>query len=170
MYVEFELSYRDLLAYGDWYARRHPTGRTFLIGAGSSIALLGFFSSLSLDGGSLTRWTILPALAVLALTYAAFVVMPATLARRSRSVAMSRPITVELNAEGVVERTAAGHRLVRWFGLERVGRTSKYLFLCTDPSNAIIVPRRAFSTDDEWHRYSDYARQCWERALGRVPD
>lgn len=63
------------------------------------------------------------------------------------------PRQVTLSDEGVRETSRLHESLFRWSGVRGARLTDQHVFLMVDNHAAIIVPRHAFSTDDERERF-----------------
>ena len=65
--------------------------------------------------------------------------------------------TVELTEEGVVERTPVRELKVKWQAVERVASSEQHLFIWTSGFNALVVPRRAFESEDALKAFAAHA-------------
>jgi hypothetical protein len=55
---------------------------------------------------------------------------------------------IELDGQGIVERTAVGETRTSWSGVHRVEQDNRYIYLYTAPGAAHIIPKRAFAGTD----------------------
>ncbi len=53
---------------------------------------------------------------------------------------------------------------IKWPGIERLGATKEHAFLFFEETTAIVVPKRAFATGDEFREFVETARQYREAA------
>jgi hypothetical protein len=67
------------------------------------------------------------------------------------------PHTVELTEEGIVERTPVRELKVKWEAMERVAHSDQHLFLWTSGFNALVLPRRAFESEDALKAFTAHA-------------
>lgn len=79
------------------------------------------------------------------------------------------PSTVTLSPNGVRSDDGPETATVRWEGISRVANTSQHLFIFAQPKRALIVPRRAFDSDEEFARFADFARAQCEAAKPQTP-
>jgi len=73
-------------------------------------------------------------------------------------------MSVELTKEHVVETGPAEERRVKWSAVEKIAATEGYLFVYVSPIAAIVVPRRAFDTRDEFVSFVNMAKSLRENA------
>ena len=65
-----------------------------------------------------------------------------------KNLGLLGPHTVELTDEGVVERTAVRELKVKWEAVERVAHSEEHLYIWTSGFNALVLPKRAFESED----------------------
>ncbi|MDZ4827923.1 MAG: YcxB family protein [Actinomycetota bacterium] len=168
MYVEYDMTDANLRAMGAWVFRHSPYYRRSIPRFAVGMLACGAIAGVQVG---VVEMILLSLFAVAFGLGVLVVVIPRSVVRTyraGRAVALSRPILVELSVDGVTQRDATGHTFVRWYALEGGGRTADYVFLLVSPLNAIICPRRAFRSPDDWARFADYAISSYERALGAV--
>jgi hypothetical protein len=56
---------------------------------------------------------------------------------------------LEIQADGLVERTAVNESLHRWAGFHKIVTTNRYLYIYVTDTSVHIVPRRSFASEDE---------------------
>jgi hypothetical protein len=93
-----------------------------------------------------------------------FIVTPLFQVRAQRKAGFVEPIEYALEEEGVWARHPRQDSLFRWTGMHSVRATSRRLFLFTQPSCAIILPRRCFSSDEQFDRWSAEAKRRFNAA------
>jgi hypothetical protein len=57
---------------------------------------------------------------------------------------------VAISAEGVTDQTASTAATYRWEAITRLVRDRKHLYLYVTAASAIIIPRKAFDSDEEF--------------------
>jgi YcxB-like protein len=66
---------------------------------------------------------------------------------------------LEIQQEGLVERTAFNEAIHRWAGFHKVVRTRGYLIIYVTDNTAHIVPRRCFPSDHELNHFESALRR-----------
>ena len=79
---------------------------------------------------------------------------------------MLGPIRFSLRARGVEAVGPNSESLSYWSGIKKVVQTKRRLYLFLTPASALIMPRRAFATDDEFQTWADRSRSSWSEAKG----
>lgn len=74
--------------------------------------------------------------------------------------------TIELTEDGLIESTNVNRTEARWAGICKVVRTNKYLLVYLGRSEAHLIPRRAFATEDDCDRF--YTFCCVKRDEAEV--
>jgi hypothetical protein len=169
MHVEYEMSDDDLRALGRWVIRSGPYQRRAMRKSVAVVALCGLLLGLPFGAAAAVASPAVFVGLALLLARALSGRQVLNVNRAGRGVATSGRIVVEVTPDGVVERTPAGHSFVRWYALESVGSARDHLFMLISSVAAVIVPRRAFASDDEWRRFVGFATDSYQRALGSVP-
>jgi hypothetical protein len=54
---------------------------------------------------------------------------------------------------GLIERTIANETLIKWGGVTSVERGGGYIYVFVAPSLAHLIPRRSFSTDEQYEEF-----------------
>lgn len=57
--------------------------------------------------------------------------------------------TLTLGAEGFATSCSANDSRVSWSGVERIDSDEQYIYIYTSPLQAHVIPKRAFSSDEE---------------------
>lgn len=169
--VSHEMNLDDVLALNDYIHRKSPTLWSAVVVTVSVVALfiegLGIWLWLAAPGG------LDPAVGLLV----TFVIGPAYVfytlwSVRRRARRLTRKLLAEgknrsvlsehrifLNDEGITSETALIRSLYRWPVIERIVETSEYLFLFVSGFSAIVIPKRAFASDEHWQTFVQEARQ-----------
>ncbi len=72
-------------------------------------------------------------------------------------------VTVHVDDEGITRTSPLGSLFRRWRGVTAVHRTDEYLFVSPTPVDAVIVPRRAFASDEEWDAFVEFVEDRFAR-------
>src|SRR5262249_55569887 len=65
---------------------------------------------------------------------------------------------LKLTPEGLLHSTAVSTTRVVWDGIERIGMTDHHAFFYLTPVSSLILPRRAFASEEEFERFVEMAR------------
>jgi hypothetical protein len=57
--------------------------------------------------------------------------------------------TLTLAAEGFTTACSANESKINWSGVERIDSDEQYIYIYTSPLQAHVIPKRAFSSDEE---------------------
>ena len=71
---------------------------------------------------------------------------------------------VATSLDGIADATDVGHSSIAWRAVERVVRNDQYAFVYLNAFAAIIVPRRAFSTPEQFEEFIRVVNDHHERA------
>ncbi len=88
---------------------------------------------------------------------------------RAAAPAWNEPSVVSLDKNGVTQRAGAVTNNIEWRGIHRVLASSDHVGLFTSKDDGLVVPRRAFDADEDWHNYVNFAREHWQKAQPIVP-
>jgi hypothetical protein len=72
-------------------------------------------------------------------------------------------MSVRLTDQGISTRHPNQESLFYWSKIREVAVRGSRVFLFTTPRCAIIIPRRRFETEDDFHAFSSAAREHWEQ-------
>jgi len=72
--------------------------------------------------------------------------------------------TIEIDAEGVRERTAVNDTFTSWKGVHNIVDDKKHIYLFVAENMAHVVPKRAFASDLDAQAFVELANTCWYRA------
>lgn len=73
---------------------------------------------------------------------------------------------LEIQHDGLVERTAFNEAIHRWAGFHKVVKTRKFLLIYVTDNMAHIVPRRCFPSDEDLNRFEAVLRRHLPSAKG----
>jgi hypothetical protein len=74
-----------------------------------------------------------------------------------------------IDPEGMTLSEAEGSNRVAWTAVLRIASAEQHAFLYTTTNSAIIVPRRTFSSDEEFHKFVAMAREYRDAAVQNEP-
>lgn len=77
------------------------------------------------------------------------------------------PISITLSNEGITHQSSS--EIQTTWAAVRIEATKNHLFLWVPSNKILIVPRRAFDSDEEFARFCDFARQRCEEQKPLVP-
>lgn len=83
---------------------------------------------------------------------------------RSKRRRVLGPNGFSLSVRGVDVRTPDTESLVYWSGIKRVLRTKQRLYLFMTPASALIMPRRAFATNESFDAWGTHSQNMWSKA------
>lgn len=63
---------------------------------------------------------------------------------------------INLNDESLIEETKWGTTIYKWNGIHKLKKTKRYLYIYLSPTSAHIIPKKSFSTIDEYNIFVDY--------------
>ena len=72
--------------------------------------------------------------------------------------------TIEINVEGLVEKTAVNESFYRWEGIRKIQSNRLYCYFFIDTFVAHIIPNRAFTSEAEFDVFYNKALDFWKRA------
>ena len=135
------------------------------------LALLPVIFALT-DGRSLSHALAeidLPFIALIAAILVAWIVAASVLAylwRRRRKGPLG-PIVFSLTGDGVRFRNREMEGLVFWNAIRSIKTRADRTFLFLTSRSALILPRRAFDTDDQFDAFTSIARDEWAKQRQR---
>jgi hypothetical protein len=71
---------------------------------------------------------------------------------------------VRLTAEGIVLATPLATTLTDWAAVEKIDLADRHAFIYIAPTEAYVIPERAFRNEGEFHAFVDQARAFHEAA------
>lgn len=77
-----------------------------------------------------------------------------------------RNLELTCSPEGVTQATQTQSQTWRWAAIERLEVTPEHIFLFDTPETAIVVPRRAFESEERSNVFIDSARRWWLESRG----
>lgn len=98
-----------------------------------------------------------------------FVVLQQRKNARAKLPAFTEQTTIAFDEIGVSQNVGAFSNRIEWRGFHKVIATANLLCLLTSANDGTIVPRRAFTSDDDWQRFVNFARESWQKTQPVVP-
>ena len=77
--------------------------------------------------------------------------------------------TIKLSAEGLFQSQASGDFLYRWPYLFAVIDDAAHIFLLINRNTAVVVPKRAFASEQEAQQFFETARDYWQQNQDAPP-
>jgi hypothetical protein len=71
----------------------------------------------------------------------------------------SYTVTLSIDVGGIESKSAAGEGKIPWKAIEKIEVTDEYAYLFNGATSAVLVPRRAFSGDEQWNLFITTAQQ-----------
>lgn len=164
--VEGEITDDDLAAYAH-AVRQAPVGRRGFAAVAVIYTVLLFFAV-----AAVTRsWTVAVIVLPLGLLIG-YLVLPPLLQRRTRGRFSQRRssartpyrVRVTLDATGIVQDTDYGSAARRWFAVEDVLADAHGLYVRTSIVTVVIIPRRAFASEDAWRHTIEFVQYQFRNA------
>jgi hypothetical protein len=84
------------------------------------------------------------------------------ISKRNRTVLTDH--TIILGDDSFVEQTEFNRNEQTWTGVQKLARTSNYIFIYIAQHMAHVIPRRAFTSDAEWDAFFAFCEQRVARA------
>ncbi len=157
--LEFELTHDDMVDASMAVARRSRSLRIVSTGllAGTSVLLFG----LALSAGTVASSSMMTAL-VAVIGFAGFqkLIVPriqreqvSAANREGRNLFLTGKQMVVIDENGVTASNWVMQTHVRWPGIERIVVTDKHLLLYYGAARALVVPRRAFGSEESMQAF-----------------
>jgi hypothetical protein len=155
MTIRYTNSFSEVLTFQIYTYTRSP----FLIGVVAVILALdasNIWESLSEEASdSVSPLAIAITEAIVSLLVMIFILAAlAVFAARDKRSRAEHVIT--LTDSALIEETSFRRAEYPWHGLVRLKHIMGNLFLYTAPSEAVIIPRRAFASDAEWYAFQAF--------------
>jgi hypothetical protein len=180
MEVEYSLELEDLLAFNQdrnahspTIRRQHLTIRVFFLLVAGIPWLLGF----GIVGGVGPR-TLTVAYAVLGLAVAVFVLSYPALARQGERRLASRMYMegqnrslwarqrLTITPETITDATEISVTTMKWVAVEKIAVDQRHTYFYTSALSAIILPKAAFPTEEEFRGFVEIAQRYQHEAAG----
>jgi hypothetical protein len=163
--VNYEIENKDLYA-ASWFSmRRSPLSKrmnilfllfSLIVAANNALMakptaiarLSAVFDSLILSFLIYAFWAAVICLLMLGSTISG---------KRNKGVIGWHKIT--LQEAKLVETTAVNESHAEWFGVDRIEETPNYLFIYVTPTNAHVIPKRAFRSPEEAGKFVRLAKK-----------
>ncbi len=78
--------------------------------------------------------------------------------------ALKEPQTTEITPQYLRHQDATGEVKTRWQGINKVVETATHIFLWISPSQAHVVPKRAFASEEDATTFAQNATNYWKSA------
>jgi hypothetical protein len=111
---------------------------------------VSFFAKLA----SFAIFEIIPIVAMLGLT--ALITYLSVISRKNKTLLSECSMILE--DDKFISISENGRSEIQWKALQRVVVTWGYLFLYLSQAGAIIIPRRAFGSEQEWNGFVQFCR------------
>jgi hypothetical protein len=161
------------LAFNDYHAaKRGRAGRSSLWWAFPVLLLLaGLLYLLASDSGAREAMILFVAAVLLSGVYVLARLLHRSAIRRNarRDPTFPRKRRIVLTPEAVEGSTEVSTARTLWEGVLKVAATETHLFIYLAPTQAIVIPGRAFPSDEDFDDFIDAARD-YHRAARRRRD
>lgn len=77
------------------------------------------------------------------------------------------PHTYSIDREGLHEVTPVNEGLQKWAGVEKVGRSKRFVYIRINGYLFHLIPRHAFTSDREFEEFGDVAHNFWKSAASK---
>jgi len=159
MQVRFKIKFRDLLAFCTYHCPRS----VFVIGVYGIIFLLLSFTivqALPAEVNHVSKIIIfliteMLALVLIAIIFALLMVV-GMVSGRNKTLLTDHALTFE--DDTFIVETKYKRTEHRWFGVQKLARTRRHLFIYVSQHSAHVIPRRAFKDRSEWDSFCEYCR------------
>ena len=168
--IEFERTIEDIIEFNLFHMKNSPSIRRQALITQVAAAALAVMVSLStgyLLGIDKKAGTGFLYVLTLVLSIAAFFVVPflsraevingfrkATKEGDNKAILGNQ--TISLTPDNIFVKTPAGESKYTWAVIDKIVQNDKYIFLYISSINAIVIPRKAFSTDSSLQEFVDY--------------
>ena len=98
------------------------------------------------------------------IAFVLYFVSPSVTAWRRARNGWGRPMFVSLTPNGLAMRHPAQDSSYHWSAIKKVMTSRTRIFIFTTPVCAIILPRRVFSSDQQFEAWSQQAERYWRTA------
>ena len=79
---------------------------------------------------------------------------------------VSEKCTMLVNSDGLQVTSKTGEGKLEWGSMDKIVVNNDYIYIYVNAVDAIIIPERAFSSDDERHDFIDYIQPVRTEASG----
>ncbi len=75
-----------------------------------------------------------------------------------------RKCTLRLHPNSIETQSQIGRNTIHWSAIEQIATTNEHLFMFMNTASAVIVPKRAFETDEEYVAFLETAERYRQMA------
>jgi hypothetical protein len=69
--------------------------------------------------------------------------------REGQNKGMANSTTISIDPDGLEASNGLSSSTLSWFAIEKISITAEYVFLYVSAMNAVVIPRRAFTTETQ---------------------
>src|SRR5258708_3287009 len=174
MEIEYDLTVDDYVRFNQFHCDHSPTIRrirlaSMLLGP-AAIWSVGFvvYSSRN-DLSALVIFGVCGLLYLVAFPY----FWRWTLRKRTRKLLAEGPVgepndhcSLRIDQDGLHATSRKGTASLNWSAVERIADSETDLYIYVGPTNAFVIPRRAFANPDDCALFASRARELREAAAG----
>jgi YcxB-like protein len=180
MELEFRLMPEDLVALARYHAAHPPTrrARSQRRALWWTLALVTLLCALAIPfdirRGEVSFYTVFFAacwLALLILTVFKPVLLASAVKRSLRegnSAKLLGKRRLVMTPEGLVCATEWSTATISWTGIEKIAATENHAFLYQAQNQAIVVPKRVFSSEEDFLQFVETAYRYWEAPIASL--
>lgn len=75
--------------------------------------------------------------------------------------------SIELHEEHFVSENQYGRSVLKWDIVQKLRRTKRFIFVYVSKSSAVIIPKKAFLSEDDWNSFYHFLQtHCNVKATG----
>ena len=83
--------------------------------------------------------------------FALLIIILSNLSKMNKTVLTDTVLT--LGSDGITSESQFGRSQLKWNAIQKVVRNRSYIFMYVAQHGALVIPRRAFSTSDQWEQF-----------------
>jgi hypothetical protein len=83
--------------------------------------------------------------------FALLIIILSNLSKMNKTVLTDTILT--LGSDGITSESQFGRSELKWNAIQKVVRNRSYIFMYVVQHGAIVIPRRAFGTSDQWEQF-----------------
>ena len=83
--------------------------------------------------------------------FALLIILLSNISKMNKTVLADKVIT--LGSDGITSESQYGHSELKWNAMQKAVRTRSYIFIYLMQHGAIVIPRRAFNSNDESEQF-----------------
>lgn len=85
------------------------------------------------------------------------------ISRRNKTLLGARKIT--LGEEVIITESSFSRSEIKWPTIQKLARTSRYVFLYVNQASALVIPRRDFEPADQWEAFYAFCKRKTENMV-----